>query len=192
MDSGSAALVSSQHGNDSATLSSLCKERGDLVRQVTNAIPEQCTLLAQTIATKFPMPKEQPIVSKEGAISKLLVIATFSQENEVLRMTPVSLEVKNFSVDGAAQAFPQFLVEQVLPKLYENKQSPLFKVCIDKLVEEFCTLPEWQKHKDLESVHPVLLLFIERIRKQREDEEIVIMQRKQFKTLGHKVFTGEW
>ena len=164
------------------------------VALITNAIPEQCTLLAQTIAQVVPALNGEPI-SKEDAIAKLLAITEISQENELLIITPVSVKVKNSAAGDVASVSPLFLKqrrEQILLALYENKQSQLFKSCIDKLVEAFCTLPDWQQHKDLRPVHPALIRFIERLRQQREDEEIAAMQKLQIAAFSVKGLYGEW
>ena len=65
----------------------------------TNIIPQQRALLAQAITAKFPMPTNSNAITEEKAVENLVEMAKVSQENELLRITPVSVEVKNIPAE---------------------------------------------------------------------------------------------
>ena len=158
----------------------------------TNIIPQQRALLAQAITAKFPMPTNPSAITEEKAVENLVEIAKVSQENKLLRITPVSVEVKNIPAEVVEKFSKGFLdqrAEEVLSFLHKKGNCPVFKASIDKLVAKFCPQYNLQKNEQLSAVHPVLIKYIEQKCLRKSSKMVESWERMEALTPGNRHFT---
>ena len=126
----------------------------------TNVLPQQCALLAQAITAKFPMSAYPNYITTEKAVENLIEMAKVSQENELVRITPVSIEVKNIPaevVQKLSQGFLDQWTQEILSCLYKKQKCPIFRASIENVCSiGYGHLPKW-----LSAVHPTIKKFIE-------------------------------
>ncbi len=157
-----------------------------------NVIPQQCALLAQTISATFPMSQDRYSFSKQEALEKLIEITKVVQENELIRITPVSIEIKNVPPDVLAKFSTLFLelrVDQIFLTLYEI--CPIFKICIDKVEAEYVSVQDWQKHMRVMGAHPGLIRILE-FRQNRKYDEIAERWNRMPRPPGARINLDMW
>ncbi len=133
--------------------------------------PQQCSLLAQAIAAKISLSQSMNI---DSVMEKLIAITQLSQENELIRITPVSLEFKKkIPADIIGEFTSKFVeerTEEILPSLYRN--CAIFTMCVDRVMNEFYHSKYlWEKHIQSSTAHPILISFLERTKIGLEQEE---------------------
>ena len=140
------------------SLTSLCISKLETHIRET-MFPQQCALLAQVIDTQFPMPEDPyGTISKEQALGLLIALTNISQENELLRITPVSIEIKNILTEYYPGLI-QELTQQILSILYQKRKS-MVEVCTGLVVEGFARETKWEEQVLFKSAHPILFRFL--------------------------------
>ncbi len=119
MDNDKGAPLESAPRYQPRSLTSLCISKLETHIRET-MFPQQCALLAQVIDTQFPMPEDPyRTISKEQALGLLIALTNISQENELLRITPVSIEIKNILTEyypGLIQELTQQILSSFIKK----------------------------------------------------------------------------
>lgn len=121
-------------------------------------VDSQSALLARKIDTNFM--KRYRTANNYGYMAILIEACKLSQENDLLRITPVSAEFKNVPEDIAAKFSPHFLkdvAEDILPQLYSK--FSLVRNCTDSLIVGTSD-SWWREHVDNASASPVLIKFL--------------------------------
>ncbi len=125
----------------------------------TSIFPEKVALLAQSIDTQFP--KGCSTISSQVALKTLLRITQVCYEDETLRITPVSIDLKNHIdiTDEFSGFFNSGFTSRIVPLLRE-KSCGCLNACLDEIITDVYLNTKRTKLAALEESCPLLATYI--------------------------------
>ncbi len=114
--------------------------------------------LQQEVSTQFPLCDNNAQLSSAMALTKLMAITNISYENDCIRLTPISIELKKVPIDDVLNNTCRTdLITSLLP--YLKTHSSTIQHCVLTIAKDFY-YRDMEKHDFLRPVPKVLQQFL--------------------------------